>query len=1634
MEEYYVSETCETDGSYDMVVYCDNCGKELSREHFVIPATGHAPCEAVEEYYVSETCETDGSYDMVVYCDNCGKELSRETVVIPAPGHEEIVEPGMEPSCEEPGYTEEITCAVCGRILQAGEIIPAMGHNVIVVPAVKPTCEDTGLTEGSYCDRCAEVYQEQEIVPALGHKEVIDAKVEPGCEEPGLTEGKHCERCGKILLPQEVIPAPGHEEVVEPGTEPGCEEPGWTEEITCAVCGEILKIAEEIPALGHDVVIDEAVEPDCENTGLTEGKHCDRCEEIFAEQEEIPALGHNEVAGIGVDATCECSGLTEGSYCDRCDLILVPQEEILPLGHDYVNGVCTRCGDEQYNKCGDDLYWSFDETTGTLTITGTGAMYDFELYATPWYDYNEQILSVVIDEGATTIGSTAFAYSSALREVVLPETLTMIGNGAFGHCDQLQAMILPDSVMVLGEGALSWCDSLAYVVLPENLTTLSAGVLQALPPIQLEIPAGVTSVEAYALAWCNDLEVTFLGSAPAMDEESFNFALNVTAYYPAADRSWTEEVRQNYGGEITWVPYGEVPELAIITDNGLDYILSGKKLQLAALNEDGSEADVVWSILEGEGYASVSSLGVVTAKTVKEVQTVLVQAVSRDTGAEATLALRILPKGSTLEIFCYDSLLEDTLLVDLYHWSELELTALLNGEAVPVTWTAKNADVDDNGLVSLSDVGTVTVTAQDPYGITGTVKLDIYYLDPAAKLAASADIPTYGLQQEESVQMTVSGSNPIDPSWLEFRCSDEDVVTVDSDGIITGMMPGTAKITAAIIGDPEGREVTLTVKVIPMQAASLDILYEGESVEEVRFDAAELGGESDTFTLEPLALTLNGSEIPQNAKSIKWTCSNSKLATIKTNSDGSATVTIKAGAESACEITAQTTDLAKATDTITLAIVDRSPKLGSNSVTLNPAQESGADLVLVSSYDNDITDVYIDSDVLEAAYDSEAGLLNVYALEEIRNGTIKTTLTVTCVDGYDYYFDLKVSVKNSIPSVTVKQLQKLDLFYTDSEAELSVTAKDAQVDWNATELIDTQDFQLENGILTFTDTLIEGMQDNPRYRPDTRATLLVYLEDYLYPVEKSVTIGTSTSRMTLSTDPGSGIINTAMSSDYRVYFSVLNKSEKEVLPLKYEDVTCDESYNVDENGEISITFEEAKKGTVTLQIQKENWMKAIEVKHKVSVEEKLPTVKLSATTLKLSSLFKNQTAIATVALNQGNMNIVHFSNGDVFETTAKEGSDAAKEAAKISVTYDGGQIYARIKAGKTPKAGTYTYTAVPYVLNRDGENIALRDVTIKVNVSATAPKIKLGASTVKLNTLLMGDEVAKIPVTLNDNTGYGAYIHTFEGMDKYEEVQMRYEDGMLYVSLLGGGEDKYSYTLTPVVRDEVGSEAKLPTVKLTVQSFHSKNIGISQSGKGKLDTLDPASSIVYTISKLTNMQGSVESVELVGGEDVFEISELGVDAKGKQCFTLKLKAGAQVRVNENYELRFRYGICGIILETPVQKVKVSQSNVKASAPAITFFQSQSQPMYVGVTANAPIDKVIINKDKTAKELVQALALTEDRIIDVGNVESVGMNLSIPRPGGLTPGKTYKLVLDVIPVGNAENAKITQITVNVKVGK
>ena len=160
-----------------------------------------------------------------------------------------------------------------------------------------------------------------------------------------------------------------------------------------------------------------------------------------------------------------------------------------------VSGVPSgNCGAE-----GDNLTWTLDG--GTLTISGSGAMAEYENYnARPWVAYKNDIQKVVIRGEVTTIGKHAFEDCSQLSTVELPKNgkLKKIGFNAFGYLTPGSApiiteIVIPNSVEEIAPYAFNHCTQLATVTFaPDSrLKNIGLSAFQYTAIEEIRIPASV---------------------------------------------------------------------------------------------------------------------------------------------------------------------------------------------------------------------------------------------------------------------------------------------------------------------------------------------------------------------------------------------------------------------------------------------------------------------------------------------------------------------------------------------------------------------------------------------------------------------------------------------------------------------------------------------------------------------------------------------------------------------------------------------------------------------------------------------------------------------------------------------------------------------------------------------------------------------------------------------------------------------------------------------------------------------------------------------------------------------------------------------------------------------------------------
>ncbi len=127
---------------------------------------------------------------------------------------------------------------------------------------------------------------------------------------------------------------------------------------------------------------------------------------------------------------------------------------------------------------GDNLTWMFD-SDGVLTISGEGAMGMKDISTTlesdyPWYAYASSINTVIINEGVTKIGNSAFYDYMNLSSVSLPNSLTYIDDFAFRGCSKLKEIVLPIGVTYIGWNVFRLCYGLEDVVMSYTMEKIDS--------------------------------------------------------------------------------------------------------------------------------------------------------------------------------------------------------------------------------------------------------------------------------------------------------------------------------------------------------------------------------------------------------------------------------------------------------------------------------------------------------------------------------------------------------------------------------------------------------------------------------------------------------------------------------------------------------------------------------------------------------------------------------------------------------------------------------------------------------------------------------------------------------------------------------------------------------------------------------------------------------------------------------------------------------------------------------------------------------------------------------------------------------------------------------------------------------
>ena len=153
--------------------------------------------------------------------------------------------------------------------------------------------------------------------------------------------------------------------------------------------------------------------------------------------------------------------------------------------------------------CGDNLTWVLD-SEGTLTISGEGWMDNyneqdfFHGVHAPWSAHREQIESVIIEPGVTSIGAYSFFNCDNLSDVSIAVSVTRINKGAFESCNSLSDVTIPSEVTVIETSAFAGTN-LSSIVIPDKVTYLGMYVFSGSKITSISLPKSIYLVDGLSL-------------------------------------------------------------------------------------------------------------------------------------------------------------------------------------------------------------------------------------------------------------------------------------------------------------------------------------------------------------------------------------------------------------------------------------------------------------------------------------------------------------------------------------------------------------------------------------------------------------------------------------------------------------------------------------------------------------------------------------------------------------------------------------------------------------------------------------------------------------------------------------------------------------------------------------------------------------------------------------------------------------------------------------------------------------------------------------------------------------------------------------------------------------------------------
>ena len=373
---------------------------------------------------------------------------------------------------------------------------------------------------------------------------------------------------------------------------------------------------------------------------------------VSAEEPTIIASGNCGKAGSNVTWTLDSTGLltisgegemesyssvnkngwiTTAPWQNRASTLII-QEGVTSIGgcaFFYCTGLTSVTIPDSVTSIGEDAFYHCTGLTSMTIGSGVTSIGSFAFRGCTG------LTSVTIPDSVTSIGSSAFSDCTGLKSVTIGNSVTSIGECAFKDCTGLTSVAIPNSVTSIVGRAFSGCTDLTSVTIGTGVVSIGEeafGNCEAMTELKYNAKAAVdVSANAFASTGVdsdgidvtfgksvkklpsylfpegkyisgtgtlniNIRSITFTGDAPIIDSSDSSVAtfgyLNVCAFYPYQNETWTAAAREHCSEYLNWTAYTDAPVTDISCKIGTTVYLQDSPLDTGSISmtlthEDG---------------------------------------------------------------------------------------------------------------------------------------------------------------------------------------------------------------------------------------------------------------------------------------------------------------------------------------------------------------------------------------------------------------------------------------------------------------------------------------------------------------------------------------------------------------------------------------------------------------------------------------------------------------------------------------------------------------------------------------------------------------------------------------------------------------------------------------------------------------------------------------------------------------------------------------------------------------------------------------------------------------------------------------------------------------------------------------